>query len=230
MELRVDVEKELKHFELDVSITCGDGEILAVVGPSGAGKTTLLRIIAGLEQPDRGVVRFGRAVWCDTSQHRQVPTPRRNLAFVFQNSLLFPHLTLEDNVGFAAKDQKDVPELLDRFGIGHLAKARPGQVSGGERQRGAFCQALAKRPGLLLLDEPFSALDPDTRTHLRRELKAIQQDKGISVVHITHDMGEARYLCDNILALERGRISDSWLENRDMGREYPVAGPAVVAA
>ncbi len=212
MGLYVDIEKRLEHFTLNIALHCNSGSLLALTGPSGAGKTTLLRLIAGLERPDQGEIRFGDAVWNSSSPSRHLAPRHRRLAMVFQNSLLLPHRTLAGNVAFAARDAAYVQNLLERFGIAHLAKARPGEVSGGERQRAAVCQALAREPDLLLLDEPFSALDAVTRATLRGELKRIKREQALTVIHVTHDLAEAEYLADDIVALDQGRPAPAWLE------------------
>lgn len=218
MTLRVDIQKKLANFTLEIALTCNSGSLTAIVGPSGAGKSTLIRIIAGLERPDRGTVSLGNVTWNDTSHKTFVPPQRRGLGLVFQDYTLFPHLTVAKNVAFAAPDKSVVAELLERFGIAHLAERKPCDISGGERQRAAFCQALARHPATLLLDEPFSALDVATREMLRRELKAITREQGIPILHVTHDLEEAYYLADNILAVESGKSAPQWLERQALRR------------
>ncbi|BBD08224.1 ATP-binding cassette domain-containing protein [Desulfovibrio ferrophilus] len=211
MTLCVNIRKQLPQFTLKVSLSCLPGQLTAIVGPSGAGKSTLMRIIAGLERPDRGVVTLGDTVFVDTANDIFLPPQKRGLGLVFQDYPLFPHLSVRNNVGFATKDEQRIDELLDIFGVAHLADKRPGAVSGGERQRVAFCQALARNPVLLLLDEPFSALDVDTRRSLRCELRDLKNSLTVPILHVTHDLEEAAYLADQTIPLERGCLSENWL-------------------
>ena len=217
MTLTMEIRHRLPHFELDVSLTCRAGELTAIVGPSGAGKSTLIRLVAGLERPDHGYILLGDTVYADRSTGVFLPPQKRGLGLVFQDYTLFPHLTVAGNVGFAAKDKSRVPELLEMFGIAHLAGERPANVSGGERQRAAFCQALATEPALLLLDEPFSALDAATRRTLRAELAELKKHLSIPVLHVTHDLEEACELGDAILPLAEGRIAPKWLDENYYG-------------
>lgn len=212
--LQVAVRKQLDHYDLDVDFSCEAGSLTAIVGPSGAGKTTLIRIIAGLERPDSGRVCLGDNCWTDTDSGVFVHARKRRLGLVFQEYTLFPHLNVRKNVAFAASDPERVEKLMDLFGILHLADKRPSAISGGERQRAAFCQALAREPVLLLLDEPFSALDAGTRRSLRSELRDLKGELDIPVLHVTHDLEEAEYLGDSILAVDHGRVSPDWFNGQ----------------
>src|SRR3974390_1074891 len=158
MALNVTIKKKLAYFDLEVEFTCPDERTLVLIGPSGGGKTTLIRIIVGLERPDEGRIICQGETWFDSEGDIRMPPQKRRLAYFFQEYALFPHLTLLENSAFAADDKREAEDLLERFGIGHLRNRKPHMVSGGERQRCALCQAMARRPRVLLLDEPFSAL------------------------------------------------------------------------
>lgn len=212
MTLQVKIHKQLKFFNLEVFLTCAPGTLTAIVGPSGAGKSTLLRIISGLERPDSGTIRFRDKYWNDCSMNLHVTPQDRKVSLVFQEYTLFPHLTVRQNIVFGAKNDDGIDELLDQFGITHVAHRKPACISGGERQRTAFCQALARDPVLLLLDEPFSALDRATRESLRDKLSELKQDLYIPIIHITHDLEEAYTLADHIYVMESGKASPQWLE------------------
>lgn len=196
----------------DVSLKVRDGEFLALLGPSGSGKTTLLRIIAGLEFPDNGQVSFDGVDVTD----RKVAD--RQVGFVFQNYALFKHMTVAENVGFglAVRKRRDRPsrraikaraqELLELVQLGHIGDRLPAQLSGGQRQRVALARALAVEPRLLLLDEPFGALDAKVRKDLRRWLREIHEQMGLTSIFVTHDQEEALELADRIVVMDHGVI------------------------
>ncbi|MDD5723171.1 MAG: ATP-binding cassette domain-containing protein [Syntrophales bacterium] len=211
MELNISIRKKLPHFDLDVSFSCRKSRLLALVGPSGAGKTTIIRIVAGLDRPDEGRITYNGEVWVDTDKNIFLPPQERHLGYVFQEYTLFPHLTVARNVAFSADNNEDVPSLLQRFNIWHLKDRKPDKISGGERQRCAICQAIARRPRLLLLDEPFSALDAVTRQNLRQEVRKLKRELSIPVIHVTHDISEALYLGDDVLPMVGGRIVRKWM-------------------
>lgn len=218
----VSIRKQLPFFPLEVSFSCAEAEFLVLVGPSGAGKTTLVRILAGLEKPDAGRIVFDGVPWVDTERRLFVPPQRRRLGYVFQEYTLFPHLSLARNAAFAAADASEANALLARFGIAHLRDRRPDDVSGGERQRCALCQALARRPRLLLLDEPFSALDAFTRRSLREEIRRLKEERVCPIIYVTHDLTEALALADEVLPIVEGRIDPGWLD-RSLQRGSPAA-------
>ena len=188
------------------SLSLDAGKICAVVGESGSGKTTLLRLIAGLERPDKGEIKIrGEAVSNDS---HVVPPQQRNVGFVFQDFALFPHLTVEQNIAFGLKaDKKEtVNKLLGLIKMQEYASSYPNTLSGGEEQRVALIRTLARKPELLLLDEPFSNLDAGLKSGLRREIRRIVKDLGTSMIFITHDLSDAIDIADEIIFLKEGII------------------------
>lgn len=201
--LTVDLRVPRREFELALTLEV-DGSV-ALVGPSGAGKTTVLRAIAGLERALEGRVTVGDAVWLDTSSGIDIPAERRKVGVVFQDYALFPHLSVRENVAFGASG-RPVEELLERLRVGHVAGERPGGLSGGERQRVALARALARDPDVLLLDEPLSALDTHTRSHVRGQLTELLRELGLPALLVTHDFEDAAALADRIGVLGAGRL------------------------
>jgi molybdate transport system ATP-binding protein len=191
----------LEEIELEVA----PGACLAIAGPSGAGKTTLLRKVAGLA-PATGTVECNDETWLDTRRKVDVPTEQRRVGFVFQDYALFPHMSALANVEFG-HGAAGAPELLERLGIDAATAARkPPSLSGGERQRVALARALARDPSVLLLDEPLAALDPRTRAHAARELRAILASVSAPTLLVTHDFDEAAALGDEVAILDNHRI------------------------
>ena len=190
----------------DVSLTVEDGEFFTLVGPSGCGKTTTLRTIAGFETPTEGTVAFGGEVMGTT------PPEERSVGVVFQQYALFPHLSVGENVAYGLRftDHPDpdarVAELLDLVGLDGFRDREPGELSGGQQQRVALARALAPEPDVLLLDEPMSALDARLRQRLRREVRAIQRDLGVTTVYVTHDQAEALAVSDRVARLEEAGV------------------------
>ena len=210
MSLQAAIRVERSDFALDVDITIDAGETVAVLGPNGAGKTTLLRAIAGLV-PVRGRVALDGAVFDDSSTNRHVPTERRRVGLVFQDHVLFPHMTVLDNVAFGlpGNGKRTARDWLDRAGLGDKAMAMPRELSGGQAQRVALLRTLITRPQLLLLDEPLSALDISIRAEVRRELsRQLAGFKGIRIL-VTHDPIEAMALADRLIVLEQGKVVQS---------------------
>jgi molybdate transport system ATP-binding protein len=206
--------------ELDAPITlrarleCASGELLALVGPSGSGKTTLLRAVAGLLRAPglRGSIRVGDATWFDASRRVNLAPQQRRVGLVFQHYALFPHLSAIENIAIHAvntparreKSLSDARQLMHRMGLGGLEQRRPAELSGGQQQRVALARALAREPQILLLDEPFSAVDAPTRQVLYRELAALHAQLHIPMILVTHDLVEARRLADRVVVLDRG--------------------------
>lgn len=199
----------------NIDLTVRDGEFLALLGPSGSGKTTLLRIIAGLAFPESGSVRFNGEDVTD------LKVAQRKVGFVFQHYALFKHMTIADNVGFglAVRARRERPsrtairkraeELLDLVELGGLGARYPAQLSGGQRQRVALARALATEPQLLLLDEPFGALDTQVRKTLRRWLGELHKQMGLTTIFVTHDQEEALELADRVVVMDEGKIEQT---------------------
>lgn len=192
----------------DVSFGIEKGKLVALLGPSGSGKTTLLRMIAGLENPDSG------DIYIDGKRINDIPAAKRGIGFVFQNYALFRYMTVFDNIAFGLKLQKmpknkikeRVKKLLKLTGLEGLEKRYPNEMSGGQRQRVAFARALAPNPGVLLLDEPFAAIDAKVRKDLRSWLKEMVGKLGITSIFVTHDQDEAVEVADEIIIVNHGRI------------------------
>nr|ART89768.1 molybdenum transport ATP-binding protein ModC [uncultured bacterium] len=210
--LTVEVEQE-SPMPLHGNLRCESGELLALVGPSGAGKSSLMRVLAGLMQPERGRVAVGGEVWCDTAQGIFLPPQRRHVGLVFQNYALMPHLDAIGNVALSllhlprAERLKQARHWLDHVGLSADQQARrPAALSGGQQQRVAVARALAREPKLLLLDEPFSAVDQMNRQGLYRLLADLRRELAIPIVLVTHDLNEARMLADRLAVMDGGRV------------------------
>jgi molybdate transport system ATP-binding protein len=203
--LRLDLDHGLRSFRLSLALEVGP-ETVGLVGPSGAGKSSVLRVVAGLLRPERGLVAFGSRTWLDTERRVDLPPEGRRVGLVFQEYALFPHLDVRRNVEFGAEERGAVPELLERLRISHLARARPRDISGGERQRVALARALARAPDVLLLDEPLSALDAHTRGAVRGELHELLRDLRLPTILVTHDFDDAATLADRVGVLVDGEV------------------------
>ncbi len=192
----------LRAFELELALAVE--RTVALVGPSGAGKTSVLRAIAGLVRPAVGRVTLGEEVWLDVERGVFRAPEDRRVGLVFQEYALFPHLSVRKNVAYAGRERVD--EYLERFRVSHLADARPDELSGGERQRVALARALARNPDVLLLDEPFSALDAHTKGAVRAEVHEILGDFGLPTLIVTHDYEDASALADEVGVIVDGKL------------------------
>jgi sulfate/thiosulfate transport system ATP-binding protein len=211
--MRIDIDRLSKSFGdfaalQDVSLEVPEGSLTALLGPSGSGKSTLLRIVAGLETPDSGTVSI------DGADVSHVPAQKRGIGFVFQHYAAFTHMSVRENVAFGLRIRKRprdeidarVDELLELVGLTKWAQQRPSQLSGGQRQRMALARALAVAPRVLLLDEPFGALDATVRAELRAWLRRLHDEQGVTTVLVTHDQEEAMEVADRIAVMNAGAI------------------------
>ncbi|MFD2923903.1 sulfate/molybdate ABC transporter ATP-binding protein [Halobacillus naozhouensis] len=202
--LSLSITKELPHFTLNASFKVGN-ETVILYGPSGSGKTTILNCIAGLTHPDKGEITLNKSILFQTN-YKPLPVQKRNIGYLFQDYALFPHMTIYKNISYGATNDQLVNKLLEVVGISHLASKYPKQISGGEKQRVALARALATEPDLLLLDEPFSSLDQDTKNQCHQELLRLRQLWEIPIILVTHDRNEAEKLADRILPIENGLV------------------------
>lgn len=215
--LRIDITKQLSDFELKIKFSV-ENRILVLFGPSGCGKTTTLRCIAGLEKPDSGMITNRDLPLYDSAANEFVPPNKRRVGYMFQDYALFPHMNVHRNIWYGvgkgdAKAQELYKKLIRLLKLEQLTERFTDKLSGGEKQRVALARALMAEPDILLLDEPLSALDNNTRLELQAELKNMQQLWNIPFVLVTHDPQEAKALGHEVLFLERGRqvtAPDNW--------------------
>jgi molybdate transport system ATP-binding protein len=202
-------EKRLPAFTIRADFSV-DKATAILWGESGAGKTTILECIAGLVSPELGEIVLDDRMVFSSAMRLNLPPRERRVGYVFQDYALFPHLNAEENVALALRreDRRRAREYLDRFGLSRLAKSKPGQLSGGERQRLAIARALATQPRLLLLDEPFNALDRATREETYREFLALRDELEMSVLLVTHSRAEAELLGHRVLELRDGLVAE----------------------
>ena len=214
--LTVEVKKTLSDnrgasFTLDAAFSINNG-ITALLGASGSGKTTTLRLIAGILRPDEGLITAGAQVYFDSSRKIYLPIQARRVGFVFQDYALFPHLTAEGNIAYGVRDEnkkakfEKAAEMLALFHIEHVRRRFPREMSGGEQQRVALARALASDPAVVLLDEPLSAVDVETRVRLLDEIEDAQLKSGVPFLYVTHNHAEAERLGKHRIMLSRGRV------------------------
>jgi molybdate transport system ATP-binding protein len=211
-EANYDRKKGIKEaFLLDISFEM-ENELVVLFWPSGSGKTTLFKCISGITEPDEGKITVGSKTYYDRSKKINLPIQKRNLGYVFQNYTLFPHMNVRKNIECGLKGwnkekkEERVLEMLDFFHIEELETLYPSQLSGGQNQRVALARALAPKPEILLLDEPFSALDIRMRADLTKKIRNLQKKTGIPLLFITHNLEEALLLADEILVLDKGKV------------------------
>lgn len=213
--LEVAIQKNLRDFPLDLSFSVDDGSILVLMGDNGAGKSTTLNIIAGLVAPDAGRIRFNGSTVFDSDSGIDVPVEQRNIGYVLQRSAVFPYLTVAENIAFglrarhceAAKIEDRVGYWLDRMKIRDLAGVQAAGLSGGQKQRVALARALATGPALLMLDEPFSGLDSESRGSVQEIVRECVADLKIPCIMVTHRLGDARATGDRVCTIRRGKIT-----------------------
>jgi len=227
--IELDIQKKLLgaqgEFALDVKLRIAPGEFVTLFGASGAGKTTLLRCLAGLTEPDTGTIRMAGETWFDRRTKR--PVQQRRVGYMFQDYALFPNMTVRDNLEFALRKgaaKQRVSELIETMALGELQHRKPNSLSGGQQQRVALARALAAEPRLLLLDEPFSALDHETKLRLQDEVLRLQRRYAITTVMVSHDVSEVYRLSKRVVIIEQGRIvrdgtpADVFSSNQSSGK------------
>lgn len=212
--LEVDVKKRLRDFDLEVTTQIAEGEILMLVGDNGCGKTTLLNMIAGLIEPDTGMIALDGRPLFDSGLKIDITPERRNIGYVFQSYALFPHMSVYDNVAFGLRTRKLsrkeidllVRDHLTAAGLWEIRNARAVDISGGQKQRVALARALIIEPDILLLDEPLSALDVRKQAEMRKDLRERIHSCGVPSIIVTHDLRDVASIGDRACLLERGRI------------------------
>lgn len=197
--------------ELDIATSLDDRSFVTLFGPSGAGKTTMLRMLAGLTVPDAGRLIVDGTTWFDAAARINLPPQQRSIGVVFQDYALFPHWTVRKNIAYALQKGQDkwLDELLDLAALRELQHRLPATLSGGQKQRVALVRALARKPRLLLLDEPLSALDADLRVQLQEQLLALHKRFDVTTLLVTHDVGEVFKLAQRVLRIDQGRLVQS---------------------
>jgi len=206
-------------FDFDVQLSVKEGEIVTIFGKSGAGKTTILRILAGLTLPDSGLIQVGNQIWYDSKTKVNLPVKHRSTGFVFQDYALFPNMSVRENLEFAYKDKKRIDELLDFVKLTNLQHRMPQTLSGGQKQRVALARALVKKPELLLLDEPLSALDINMRQELQDLILKINKELNVTLILVSHDLAEIFKLSERVYIIDEGRIINRGVPSKVFAHE-----------
>lgn len=206
---------------LQLAMTLPSESLTAIIGPSGSGKTTLLRVLAGLETPVQGRIVVDGIVWFDQEKRVNLRPQQRSIGYVFQDTALFPNLTVRENIAYATQraQRTQVDELIEAAGLDSFADTRPARLSGGQRQRVALARALVRRPKLLLLDEPFSALDTAATDQLRQILLSLHRSWGTTTVLVSHHKADVNALADRVITLSQGQVT------ADQDRQHAVTLP-----
>ena len=213
--IKVDIEKELtgsdSKFLLKVNFEVKENEFLTIFGKSGSGKTTILRIIAGLEKPDKGIIKVKDKIYFSSDKNINLPPQKRKIGFVFQNYALFPNMTVYENLEFAMEkvNKNKIEEILEIVELQDLKNRYPDTLSGGQQQRVALARAIIRNPLILLLDEPLSALDLSVRLKLQDEIKKIHKLLNLTTIMVSHDKPEVFKLSNRVLWIDRGKIINS---------------------
>jgi len=198
------------QMELDLKLTIGTGEFVSILGKSGAGKTTFLKMLAGLVKPDRGFFYYDQFIYYDKNKKTLLPPQKRDVGLVFQDYALFSHLSVKENLKFGLKEKEDssyVDEVVEMLQLTSYADFKPSSLSGGQQQRVALGRTLVRKPRLLLMDEPFSAIDEETKSSLKKELKSLQEKLGLTIIMVSHNERECIELSDSIYDLENGMLT-----------------------
>ena len=234
--MTIKLKKQLNFAEgtglLDIDTHIEEGTFVAISGASGSGKTSLLRLITGLEKAKQGFIKIGGETWLDTSKKINLPPQKRRVGYVFQKYALFPNMTVRQNLNYALEKNQSsaiIEELIEEMGLSSLVNEPPFKLSGGQQQRVALARALVRKPKILLLDEPLSALDEEMRSSLQDYLLKIHQSFNLTTILVSHDMGEIFKMANQVLVLSVGKITQSgtpesiFLNNRISGK-YKVSG------
>lgn len=222
--MKISLHKRLNladgHTALHVDAVFTPENCTALYGPSGAGKTSVLRMIAGLMRPEKGFIEVNGEIWLDTAKGISLPPQQRSIGFVFQDFALFPNMTVEENLRFASADAVFTRTLLALSGLENLAGSKPGKLSGGQKQRLALVRALARKPRVLLMDEPLSAQDAELRRNLWGEISTLLRDLRPTTILVSHDEAEIRALAATMIRLENGLIRETTTPDAFFGSRF----------